>query len=155
MQVTLYEGLRDIPPYDDDLRTGSGYPPHVAAFRAAIKEADALVIASPEYNFSISGVLKNALDWASRPVTETPLNDKPVVLQSASTNFAGGARAQYHLRQVLGYFPMKQMFFPELFVNSAKGKFDESGNLIDPESKDRIAKQLQAFKEFIIAERRP
>jgi chromate reductase, NAD(P)H dehydrogenase (quinone) len=99
MELEIYEGLREIPPYDDDLRQGQGYPPAVAELRARIKAADALLIATPEYNYSVPGVLKNAIDWASRP-PEQPFDGKPIAIMGASPGALGTARAQYHLRQM-------------------------------------------------------
>jgi chromate reductase len=91
--------LAPIPLYNEDVRA-AGYPPPVAALREAIRGADALLFATPEYNYSVSGVLKNAIDWASRP-PDVPLLDKPAAVMGASTGLNGTVRAQFHLRQIL------------------------------------------------------
>jgi chromate reductase len=141
--------LAPIPPYNMDLEPS--FPEAVVRLKDGIRAADGLLIAVPEHNFSFSGVLKNAIDWASRPPNDSPLDGKPVILQSASTSWTGGVRAQLQLRQVLGYFPMLEMRFPEVFVSSARDKFDDSLNLTDESARERIAKQLAAFKDFILA----
>ena len=97
MEVETYDGLAAIPPYDDDVRQ-QGFPPPVADLRARIKAADALLIVTPEYNYSVPGVLKNAIDWAS--AAEQPFDGKPIAIMGASPGALGTARAQYHLRQM-------------------------------------------------------
>lgn len=146
MEIEIFD-LNEIPPYNMDLEPN--FPPAVVSLKEKIKAADGVLIATPEHNFSFSGVLKNAIDWASRPLTEAVLDEKPVALQSASTGWQGGVRAQAHLRQVLNYFPMRQMYFPEVFVGQARSKFDENGKLTDELSIANLTKQLAAFKEFI------
>ncbi len=146
MEIEIFD-LDEIPPYNMDLEPD--FPPAVVAFKAKCKAADGLLIATPEHNFSFSGVLKNALDWASRPLSDAVFDNKPVILQSASPGWQGGLRAQMQLRQVLGYFPMRQMYFPEVFVGSCRDKFDVEGNLTDALAIGNITKQLAAFKGFI------
>src|SRR5437870_3191869 len=92
-------------------------PARVVEFKQRIKAADAILIATPEYNYSIPGVLKNAIDWASRPYGDNPFNDKPVAIMSASIGMLGGARAQYHLRQTFIFLNMYPMNSPEVIVN--------------------------------------
>ncbi len=153
VQVSIYEGLRDIPPYDDDLRTGSGYPPHVAAFRAMIKDADALLFASPEYNFSISGVLKNAIDWASR-VPDQPFAGKPVAIMGAATGAYGTARSQYELRKILASLDAHLLAKPEVMIAGAAAKFDASGKLTDETARGLIAQQMAALRDWTLRLRR-
>ncbi len=98
----LYDGLKDVPPYDEDDDLEAGAPPAVERLRAAIAEADAVIFATPEYNSSIPGQLKNALDWVSRPLATNPLKGKPVAVVGASTGLFGAVWAQAELRKVLG-----------------------------------------------------
>ncbi|WP_270934176.1 NADPH-dependent FMN reductase [Falsiroseomonas oryzae] len=149
VEVTIYEGLRDIPPYDDEVRTGSGYPAPVAALRAAIKEADALLFASPEYNFSISGVLKNAIDWASR-VPDQPFDGKPVAILGAATGLYGTARSQYDLRKILASLNAQLLNKPEVLIAQAASKFDAAGNLTDETVRGLIAQQMVALRDWTL-----
>ncbi len=137
--LEIYD-IAGIPEYNDDVRLGTGYPDTAAKFRAAIAAADALLFVTPEYNYSIPGVLKNAIDWASRP-PEPPLVGKPCAVMSASPSILGGARAQYHLRQVFVFNDMFPINKPEVIVAQAAQKFDESGKLTD-ETTRGLAKQL-------------
>jgi chromate reductase len=149
MEITLFEAMREIPLYDDDLRTGSGYPPPVAAFRAAIKAADALLIASPEYNFSISGVLKNAIDWASR-VPDQPFDNKPVAIMGAATGLWGTARSQYDLRKILGGLNAQLLNKPEVLISQAATRFDKDGTLTDEATRGVIAQQMVALRDWTL-----
>lgn len=146
MEIEIFD-LAAIPPYNMDLEPD--FPSAVTALKERIKAADGLLIATPEHNFGIPGVLKNAIDWASRPPDEAVFDGKPVIVQSASTGWAGGLRAQMHLRPVLAYFPMRQMFFPEVVVGSCRSKFDDAGTLTDELATGNIKKQLAAFVEFV------
>ena len=146
VEVTLYDGLRDIPLYDDDLRAGSGYPAPVAAFRAAIKAADALLIASPEYNFSVSGVLKNAIDWASR-APDQPFNGKKAAVLTASNGALGGAFANHHLRQVLVYLNVFVLPGPEVMVGLSPTKFQD-GRLADEPTREVVRRHMAALTAF-------
>jgi len=114
----------------------------VQALREKIAAADGLVFATPEYNFSVSGVLKNVIDWASRP-PDQPFNDKAVAIMGASGGVLGTPRAQYHLRQIGIFLNMRFVNKPEVFVGSAASKFDAAGNLTDETAKGLI-KQLMA-----------
>jgi chromate reductase len=102
IDVTLYEGLKEIPPYDADDDFPGAQPAPVRRFKEALAEADAVLIATPEYNSSIPGVLKNALDWASRPLAESPVLNKPAAVLSSSTGVVGGVWAAAETRKVLG-----------------------------------------------------
>lgn len=147
MQIDSFD-LDDIPIYNMDLEPG--FPPPVVEFKERIKASDGLLITCPEHNFSFSGVLKNAIDWASRPPTEGVFESKPAIVQSASPAWTGGIRAQYQLRQVLAYFSIRQMYFPEVCVGSCRQKFDESGKLTDAMAREQISKQLALFKDFTL-----
>jgi chromate reductase len=115
----------------------------VREFKAKIRLADAILIVTPEYNYSIPGVLKNAIDWASRPYPDNSFKDKPVALMSASTGMIGGERAQLHLRQCFVFLNMQAVNMPEVIVTFAPKKFDDKGRLIDEETKEHIKKLLE------------
>ncbi len=139
-------GLGDLPHYDDDVRL-KGYPPVVQHFRDRIKAADAILFVTPEYNYSVSGVLKNAIDWASRP-PEQPFNWKPCAIMSASGSLLGGVRAQYHLRHIcvsLNCFPLNN---PQVYITEAPKKFDAEGKLTDEPTRNLIRQFLTEFKGF-------
>ncbi len=147
MEITTFD-LAPIPPYSADIER-QGLPDPVAALKAAIRDADALLIATPEYNRSVSGVLKNALDWASRPPTDSPLNGKPVAIMGASTGSYGTVRAQDHLRLICTATDMLPLNRPELYVARAGEKFDESGELVDEATRRRLARLLQALAQWV------
>jgi chromate reductase len=113
-----------------------------------IREADALLIASPEYNFSISGVLKNAIDWLSR-VPAPPFKDKPVAILSATMGPLGGARQQYDLRKVLGSQDALVLVKPEVFIGQAQTKFDAEGKLTDAATRKAVTDQMLALERWI------
>jgi len=125
--------LSQIPLYNEDVKV-QGFPAPVQALREQIAAADALFIATPEYNYSISGVLKNAIDWASRPPNQ-PFDDKPVAIMSASGGPLGGARAQYHLRQIGIFMNWRFVNKPEVMIGAAQTKFDAAGYLTDETTK--------------------
>lgn len=138
--------IHDIPLYDEDVYA-TGFPASVDHLRERIRAADALLIATPEYNYSIPGVLKNAIDWASRP-PEQPFDGKPVALIGASAGAAGTARAQYHLRQVFVFLNGHIINRPELMIPAAHNVFDEDGNLPDDSLRERIAATLSALADW-------
>lgn len=137
--------LRELPPYDDDVRL-AGYPPSVQALRDAVAGAGAVLFATPEYNYSIPGVLKNAIDWVSRPPSQ-PFAGKPVAIVSASSGSLGGARMQYHLRQVGVALDMRILNRPEVMVSRAAEKFDKELRLTD----EGTQKQLRALLEALLS----
>jgi chromate reductase len=114
-------------------------------FKQKIQDADALLISSPEYNYSISGVLKNAIDCASRPLKGNPLEGKPVAIMSASTGKLGGARAQYHLRQTFVFLNMHPVNRPEVMVSLAAESFDANGKLINEQTTKLVKQLLEAI----------
>ncbi len=128
--------ISGIPLYNEDVKA-QAFPEPVQRLRDRIAAADGIVFATPEYNFSTSGVLKNAIDWASRP-PEQPFNDKAVALMGASAGLLGTARAQYHLRQIGVFLNMRFVNKPEVFIGGAGAKFDASGNLTDETAKGLI-----------------
>jgi chromate reductase len=131
--------LDGIPPFNQDLEMNM--PGKVTEFKSKIREADAILIATPEYNYSVPGVLKNAIDFASRPYGDNPFDDKPVAIMSASIGMLGGARAQYHLRQMFVFLNMHPVNGPEVIVTFAQNKFDANGKLTD-ENTSKFLKQL-------------
>ncbi|MDO8648210.1 MAG: NAD(P)H-dependent oxidoreductase [Candidatus Peregrinibacteria bacterium] len=134
--------ISQIPPYNADI---DPFPAAVTALKKQVEAADAILIATPEYNFSITGVLKNVLDWISRPYGKCSLDDKPVAIMSASTGMLGGGRAQYHLRQVLVEMNAHAMGKPECIVTFAPEKFDTSGKLTDAKTREKIVEMLTAL----------
>ncbi len=122
-------------------------PDAVRAFKASIAGADALLFAVPEYNYSIPGVLKNAIDWASRPYTEQPFNGKPAAIMGAGGRF-GTVRAQLHFRQIAGYLNLLVLPRPELMVPLAHEKFDADGRLTDQATRDGLRALLNALVEW-------
>jgi chromate reductase, NAD(P)H dehydrogenase (quinone) len=139
--------LDAIPMFNADVEA-LGDPPPVAAFKAAIAGCEALLIASPEYNHCIPGVLKNAIDWASRPARRSALTGTPVAIMGASTGAGGTARAQAHLRDGLAYTNGYVLPLPEVLVGNAGARFDEDGNLTDDNTKEEIHDLLVALKAW-------
>ena len=138
--------LDGIPPFNEDHE--KDFPPRVREFKAKVAAADAILIVTPEYNYSVPGVLKNAIDWASRPYGNSAWNAKPVGIMGASVGMLGTARAQYHLRQIfvfLNMFPLNQ---PEVMIANASAKFDEQGNLTDPKTSEKIKELLEALVDW-------
>ena len=136
-----------IPLFNQDLQD-QGMPAAVTQLAQQISTADALLIASPEYNFSISGVLKNAIDWLSR-VPVPPFKDKPVALMSATAGPVGGARHQYEVRKILGGLDALVLTRPEVFINLCQSKFDAEGRLVDAAARKAVADQMLAFERWI------
>jgi len=132
--------LEGIPPFNQDLE--ENMPRKVKEFKKKIRSADAILIATPEYNYSVPGVLKNAVDWASRPYGDNSFEDKPVAIMSASDGMLGGARAQYHLRQTLVSLNMHPINRPEVIVASADEKIDEKGRVTDEKTRKKIRSLL-------------
>ncbi len=137
--------LKDIPIYNQDLETS--LPPSVSSFKAKIRAVDSILIAVPEYNYSISGVLKNAIDWGSRPSGDNSWDNKPVAIMGASMGSQGTSRAQYHLRQIFVTLNMHPLNRPEVMIASAQDKFDEQGKLTDPAIRKRISDLMSALAD--------
>jgi chromate reductase len=159
MEVTTFD-LAELPMFNADVEA-DGEPSAVAEFKRAIGAADALLIATPEYNHCVPGVLKNAIDWASRPARRSVLTGKPVAIMGASTGGGGTARAQAHLRDGLAYTNGLVLALPEVLVGVAADKFDAEGNLHDNETRTEVrdllvslgawTRRLQRFSDEAIA----
>ena len=135
--------LAGIPPFNQDEEADP--PARVVEFKRAIRAADAILIVTPEYNYSIPGVLKNAIDWASRPHGDSAWEGKPVALMGASVGAMGSSRAQYHLRQVFVFLNMYPLNRPEVMISNAAQRFDDKGNLKDEDTRNVIRKLLEAL----------
>jgi len=135
--------LEGIPPFNMDFE--QSMPERVKEFKRKIKDADAILIVTPEHNYSIPGILKNAIDWASRPYGDNAFEGKPAAIMSASPGTLGGARAQYHLRQIMVFLNMFPLNKPEIFVTFCSQKFDDKGNLTDEKTKEYIKGMLDAL----------
>jgi chromate reductase len=144
--------IRDIPLYDADIEA-RGFPLAVTTLSDKVRAADALLIATPEYNFSLPGVLKNVIDWLSRPPLDAALARKPVAIVGAGGRL-GSARAQYHLRQVLGCLSMLPVPRPEIFVLNAWDQFDAQGRLKDEAIAKQISDLLAALVDWTLLLRR-
>ncbi|MBS7632256.1 NAD(P)H-dependent oxidoreductase [Candidatus Bathyarchaeota archaeon] len=144
--LEIYD-LEGIPPFNQDLE--DNMPEKVKEFKKKIREADALLIATPEYNYSVPGVLKNAIDWASRPYGDNAFDGKPVAIMSASDGMLGGARAQYHLRQVFVSLNMRPLNRPEVIVPFADEKIDEKGNVVDGKTREKIKRLLESLVAWV------
>jgi chromate reductase len=143
VELRLWDGLKAVPPYDEDDDRDPA-PAGVAELRDAIAGADAILIATPEYNSSVPGVLKNAIDWASRPLATNPLRNKPVAVIGASTGMFGAVWAQAELRKVLAATGAR-VLEGELPVGRAHTRFDDDGRLADEEIRELLAERLRAL----------
>lgn len=146
MEITLFD-IGDLPHFDADVEA-QGDPKPVTEFKQAVRSADALLIATPEYQHGIPGVLKNALDWASRPPSDAPMRGKPTAIMGATTGAFGTARAQEDLRQVLIYNDCPMVKTPEVLVADAASKVDASGEFTDEETLDFVRQLLDALGEL-------
>jgi chromate reductase, NAD(P)H dehydrogenase (quinone) len=140
--------LEGIPPFNQDFEMSP--PERVKVFKEKIRNADALLIATPEYNYSVSGVLKNAIDCASRPRADTPLEGKPVAIMSASTGRFGGARAQYHLRQSFIFLNMHPVNKPEVMLTDASHNVDPEGRLTNEQTRQLIQQLVEALVSWTL-----
>ncbi len=138
--------ISDLPLYNEDLRA-QGFPGPVECLREQIRVADALLFVTPEYNYSIPGVLKNAIDWASRP-PDQPFAGKPAAVMGASPSLFGSARAQYHLRQSLVFLDVHFLNKPEVMIARAQERFDAQGGLTHEPTRELIAKLLAALVDW-------
>ncbi|WP_447598307.1 NADPH-dependent FMN reductase [Nitrospira sp. Nam80] len=138
--------LSGIPPFNEDHERDP--PAAVRQFKSAVKAADAILIVTPEYNYSVPGVLKNAIDWASRPYGESAWHGKPVGIMGASIGMLGTGRAQYHLRQMFVFLNMLPLNQPEVMIANADDKFDDEGNLKDEKTAQKIQELLKALADW-------
>ncbi|MBM3975299.1 MAG: NAD(P)H-dependent oxidoreductase [Planctomycetes bacterium] len=145
--------IDDLPMFNQDV-LDAGIPEPVRRLRSELAQADGLLIASPEYNFSLTPALKNAIDWASRP-PDQPFQDKPVAIFSASLGPLGGARVQYDLRRILTQLWGHVMPRPEVFIGMAPGKFDADGRLTDETTRKFLTDLLAGFRDWIVRMRKP
>src|SRR5262249_11291194 len=149
MKLRAASSFERFPIYSFDIQNATGFPAEIVAWADAIRSADGLIIVSPEYNWSIPGGLKNAIDWVSR-MKDQPFNDKPVALQSVAGRILGGSRMPYHLRQSLTSVDALPFGRPEVIVTFAAQKFDEKTlELKDQTAIDMIKLQLGGFEKFI------
>jgi chromate reductase len=139
--------ISDLPLFNDDVRL-SGYPPPAERLRRQVRDADGILLVSPEYNYSVPGVLKNAIDWVSRP-PDPPFSGKPAGIMGASNGIYGTARGQHHLRQVCHGVNLQVMTRPEVMIPKAGDKFDADGKLIDAHTHEVIVKFMAALAEWI------
>jgi chromate reductase, NAD(P)H dehydrogenase (quinone) len=150
VSLTTYEGLDQLPIFNSDLAD----PAPVVELKDAIAAADGVVFAVPEYNYSIPGGLKNALDWVSRPPASSPLRGKPVGLVGAASGMSGTIRAQTHMRQILLYGDSQCMGQPEVLIARAHERFSDDGALADASTRELIARFATAFVAFVERMRR-
>jgi chromate reductase, NAD(P)H dehydrogenase (quinone) len=149
MTITEAPSIGDIPLFNGDVLTADGVPASVTALADAVAAADGVIVVTPEYNFSVPGGLKNALDWISR-LPDQPFAGKPIAIQTASPGPLGGARVQYHLRQVMVFLDAMVMNKPEVFVGLAGQRIDaDSGRLSDEASRKFVTEHLAAFAAYV------
>lgn len=149
MSIVEAPSFAGLPLYNADAQDSTGFPADVTALADAIRAADGVIFCTPEYNFSLPGGLKNALDWVSR-LPNQPFAGKPVAIQSASPGPLGGARVQYDLRRMLLFLDAQALIKPEVFVGSCASRFDEkTGALTDEATRDFVKQQLAAFAKLI------
>ncbi len=148
MKFTSAPAYDGLPMYNADLQEASGFPPAAEELAAAIRAADGVIIVSPEYNWTIPGALKNAIDWVSR-MKDQPFKEKPVAIQSCSQGPLGGSRMQYHMRMSLTYLSAFTFGTPEVIVSMAQNKFDKDLKLTDETTRKFVQQQLAGFAKFI------
>jgi chromate reductase, NAD(P)H dehydrogenase (quinone) len=140
--------LEDVPLFNQDVEA-EGWPDRVRLLRERVQAADAVIFASPEYNYSITGVLKNAIDWLSRPEGDAPLNGKPAAIVGATPSFVGTARGQAHLRQIVFYNAMPLLPTAEVLIARAGDRFDDEGRLTDEKTRTVLEDMLGKFAEWV------
>jgi len=145
--ITIFE-LNGIPLFNADEE--DPLPLKVVDFKATIRAADAILFVTPEYNYSIPGVLKNAIDWGSRPYGDNSWEHKPVAIMGASPGMLGSARAQYHLRQTFVFLNMHPLNRPEVMIAKADERFDEKGNLTDESTREHIRKLVASLVDWTL-----
>ena len=138
-KIEVFE-LDGIPPFNQDEERNA--PARVVEFKKKIREADAILLVTPEYNYGMPGVLKNAIDWASRPYGDNAWDGKPCAIMSAAMSMGGGVRAQYQLRQAFVFLNMDAVVQPEVAIGNATERCDDGGNLKDEKSRELIAQLL-------------
>lgn len=146
-QLEIFD-ISGFPPFDQDEDTEP--PQKVKELKAAVRRADAILFSSPEYNYSVPGHLKNAIDWASRPYGDNAWEGKPALIMGASIGIIGTARMQYHLRQIMVFLDMHPINRPEVMISNAAEKFDENGKLTDESTRKHIAKAVEALVQWTL-----
>ena len=149
MEIRIFdnETLLMIPTFNEDVRQ-QGDPETVEIFKREIAHADALLFSIPEYNYSMSGVLKNVIDWASRPPAESPLDGKPIAIMGASVGSSGTLRAQMHFRQLCVFTNMLPLNKPQVYVSHSAEKFSSDGRLTDEETSYKLGQLTEALLEW-------
>ncbi len=149
MSIKEAPSFEQLPLYNADIQNSSGFPAAATILADALRSADGVIFCTPEYNFSLPGGLKNAIDWVSR-MQNQPFAGKPVAIQSASPGPLGGGRVQYDLRRMMVFLDALTLNKPEIFVSNCATKFDDkSGELKDETTRNLIGQQLEAFDKFI------
>lgn len=147
IEIKIFDRMDEVPPFNQDMEQNP--PQAVIQLKKMIKGADGVLFVSPEYNYSIPGVLKNAFDWASRPYGESAWKGKPAAIMGASVGMLGTARMQYHLRQVLLYEDMPTVIKPEVMIPHAQDKFDDQLQLTDVKTQEKIVELLNSLASLI------
>lgn len=137
--------ISKLPPFNQDIE--NNMPQGVLDFKQKVKESDAILFSTPEYNYSIPGVLKNAIDWASRPYGNNSWYGKPAGIMSSSIGMVGGARAQYHLRQVMVFLNMFPLNRPEVIIPMVNEKINDAGEITDEKTKEKISEMVNALTQ--------
>jgi chromate reductase len=150
LKITEAPSFADFPIYNADIQNSTGFPAPVQRLAEAVRAADGVIFVSPEYNFSIPGGLKNALDWVSR-MPNQPFAGKPIALISAAAGILGGGRMQYDLRRCMIFLDAITMNKPEIFIGNAPARIDDkTGQIKDEQTIGFIKQQLEAFAKFIV-----
>ncbi|MGC1446196.1 MAG: NADPH-dependent FMN reductase [Xanthobacteraceae bacterium] len=151
MKITEAPPWADFPVYNADIQNTTGFPEPVQKLAEAVRAADGVIFISPEYNYSIPGGLKNAIDWVSR-MPNQPFAGKPVTMQSAGAGVLGGGRMQYDLRRCMIFLDAMTMNKPEIFIGNVSARIDDkTGQIKDEQTIGFIKQQLEAFAKFIAA----
>ena len=143
--IDVFE-IDGIPPFSEDDEQNP--PEKVVELKRRLREADAVLFVTPEYNYSVPGVLKNAIDWASRPYGDSAWSRKPAAIMGASVGALGTARAQYHLRQVMVFLDMFPVNQPEVMIGNAHQRFDAEGNLTDEQTREYVRLLVQGLADW-------
>ena len=145
VEISIHD-ISNFPPFNQD---EDAQPPQIGTdLKAAVRAADAVIFSSPEYNYSVPGVLKNAIDWASRPYGDSAWDGKPALIMGASPGAIGTARMQYHLRQTMVFLNMHPLNKPEIMISNCASKFDAAGVLTDEKTREHIRKALDALVQW-------
>jgi chromate reductase len=148
MSIKEAPPYEELPLYNADIQNSTGFPAAAMALADSIRAADGVIFCTPEYNFSLPGGLKNAIDWISR-LQNQPFVGKPVAIQSASPGPLGGGRVQYDLRRTMVFLDALTLNKPEIFIGNCVSKFNEKGSLTDDATRKLLRQQLEAFEKFI------